>query len=312
MMDTATLKGIIPPMVTPLNAEGKIDLESTKKLVEHLIAGKVKGIFILGTTGESASLSLRARLYFIEEVLKMTDGRISVLVGITDSSMEASILLAEHAKKHGAIAVVSAPPFYYTLGQAELTNYYTTLADRSPLPVFLYNMPSNTKIHFEQATVVSLSKHPNIIGLKDSSGNTKYFQKLLFEFRDQPEFLLFVGPEELLAETVMMGGAGGVCGGANLFPELYCNLYAAAEKNDRDRILELQTIVMEISNNIYTVGKYESSYLKGLKASLEILGLCRNRMAFPLQSFEEREFTIVQERLERIKTMVDRTLSLKN
>ena len=100
MMDTATLKGIIPPMVTPLNAEGKIDLESTKKLVEHLIAGKVKGIFILGTTGESASLSLRARLYFIEEVLKMTDGRISVLVGITDSSMEASILLAEHAKKH--------------------------------------------------------------------------------------------------------------------------------------------------------------------------------------------------------------------
>ncbi|RAV30347.1 dihydrodipicolinate synthase family protein [Sinomicrobium soli] len=305
MQDTLNIKGIIPPMVTPLTSEQEIDLEGTQKLVEHLVNGGVHGIFILGTTGEAASLSLEKRLRFMQEVLQLVDNKVPVLVGITDSIHEVSLEIAEKAGELGASAVVSAPPFYYTLGQEELIDYYEGLADRSPLPVFLYNMPSNTKIYFELKTVMRLAQHPNIIGLKDSSGDSKYFQNLIFNLKEIPGFSLYVGPEEILAETALMGGSGGICGGANLFPELYVQLYESVVQKEYVRVMELQRLVMEISNHLYTVGKHQSSYLKGVKAALDGLGLCRNIMALPLQAFREKEYRIICNHLDFLRDKVN-------
>lgn len=289
-------------MITPLLEDQTLDLKSLNLLAEHLIKGGVHGIFILGTTGESSSFSTDFKEHFIREMLKIVDGRTPVLVGMTDSSLESANHLAHTAQKHGAKALVSAPPFYYHLSQEELVAYYQGLADALPLPLFLYNMPSHTKIFFEIDSVMKLSKHPNIIGLKDSSANAPYFQKLLYLLKRESEFSLLVGPEEILAESVVMGADGGVPGGANLFPQLYVELYEAAVQKDFSMLIPLHQMVMEISTSIYSMDANQSSYLKGLKSALFSSELCDMYLASPLSSFQKSDRKIIADRLEHLQT----------
>jgi 4-hydroxy-tetrahydrodipicolinate synthase len=299
--------GIIPPMVTPLLSDNlSLDLDGVKHLIEHLVSGGVHGIFILGTTGESTSLSYKTREQLIVESCKAVNGRVPVFVGITDTSIEESVHLALIAEKAGAAAVVAAPPYYYGLGQEELYKYYWSLADQVNLPLFLYNMPSHTKINIDTKTVVRLAEHQNIVGLKDSSANAVYFQSLCYLLKTN--FSLLVGPEEITAETVLMGGHGGVNGGANLFPKLYVALYNAALAKDFARIEELQNLVMEISTRIYTVGSYGSSYLKGLKGALSALGIVNGNIAPPFTTFDEKEMTKVIANIKEIEVMVAKVL----
>jgi len=302
-----SFKGIIPPMVTPLLSDNlTLDLEAMNHLIEHLVLGGVHGIFILGTTGESTSLSYATREKLIEESCKAVKGRAPIFVGITDTAIEESIRLAQIAKKAGAAAVVAAPPYYYGLGQEELFKYYWSLASQVNLPLFLYNMPSHTKINIDVKTVVRLAEHPNIIGLKDSSGNAVYFQSLCHLLKTN--FTLLVGPEEITAQMVMTGAHGGVNGGANLFPKLYVALYNAAIAKDFARIEELQDLVMEISTRIYTVGSYGSSYLKGLKGALSALGIVKGNIAPPFTSFDEKEMTKVIDTIKEIEIKVAEVL----
>jgi len=293
--------GIIPPMLTPLLSNSQLDVEGVKKVVNHLIDGGVHGIFILGTTGESISLSYQARRDLIEQTALHINNRIPLLVGITDTSIEESLKLSRLAYDSAAAAVVAAPPFYFNLGQEELYEYYWDLADRSKLPLFLYNMPSMTKINMSVDTAVRLSKHSNIIGLKDSSANTVYFQSLKYSI-NRDDFALFVGSEEILAETVLMGGNGGVTGGANLFPKLYVKMYEAAVARDFETIMVLQKQILEIATLLYRIGKYSSSYLKGLKGTASLLGICNNCLASPLKPFLEKEMTQISNNLESIQS----------
>lgn len=283
-----------------------MDVDGVKHLVEHLVSGGVHGIFILGTTGESTSLSYKTREQLIVESCKAVNGRVPVFVGITDTSIEESVRLALVAHNARAAAVVVAPPYYYGLGQEELYKYYWSLASQVELPLFLYNMPSHTKINIDVKTVVRLSEHPNIVGLKDSSANAVYFQSLCYLLKDN--FSLLVGPEEITAETVMMGGNGGVNGGANLFPKLYVALYNAALAKDFAKIAILQDLVMEISTRIYTVGSYGSSYLKGLKGALSALGIVNGNIAPPFTTFDEKEMTKVIANIKDIEIKVAKVL----
>ncbi len=294
------IQGIIPPMVTPLVGEDQIDVEGTKRLVEHMVAGGVHALFLLGTTGEAQSLSYQCRYDFVELVAKQVDGRVPLLVAITDTSFGESLKLAEKAKACGAVGVVAAAPYYFAPSQQELIEYYTALADQVCLPLYLYNMPSHVKVFLEAKTVVELAKHPNIVGLKDSSANMTYFQTLTYLLRNQPDFALYVGPEELTGECVLMGADGGVNGGANIFPELYVAQYNAAKQQDVMKVRELQQQIMAISTRIYSVGKYGSSYLKGVKCSLSVLGICSDELAYPYRKFREEERAKIAEALKDI------------
>ncbi|MEP0712674.1 dihydrodipicolinate synthase family protein [Algoriphagus sp.] len=298
------LRGIIPPMITPLNTDGSLDIQSVEKLIEHLISGGVHGIFILGTTGEFSGLSYNLRRELIVETCNRVAGRVPILVGITDVALEESISLAAFAASAGAYAVVVAPPFYMNIDQQELCVYYEKLADAISLPMYLYNMPSHTKLTLDLATVIKLSAHERIIGLKDSSAHGVYFQSLCHAFQDQQEFMLMVGPEEMMAETVLMGSHGGVSGGANLYPKLYVALYTAVVDRDFKKIKTLHACVMEISRNIYQVGDYKSSYLKGLKTAMSFAGLCQAAFASPLYIFSAQEEAELRKRVEKIEVML--------
>jgi 4-hydroxy-tetrahydrodipicolinate synthase len=292
-----TFRGIITPMITPLTDTDRLDERGVENLVEHLITAGVNAIFILGTTGEAQHVSIKIKAELIQKTATYIRGRVPMLVGITDTSVYESIRIAEIAAKNRASAVVAAPPYYFTLGQPELIEYYELLAEKSPLPLYLYNMPAHTKTMIDVDTAETLSKHKNIIGLKDSSASGVYFNKLLTRFKDRPDFGLFVGPEEMMASMVLMGAHGGVSGGANVYPKIFVDLYKAASNKDVSKTIELQSKMMAIGQHLYGIGRFGSSYIKGIKTALSLKGICSDFLAQPFNLFKEPE-------KEKVKTAV--------
>jgi dihydrodipicolinate synthase/N-acetylneuraminate lyase len=295
------LRGIIPPLVTPLLDNDTLDLEGLKRLIDHTIAGGVHGVFVLGTTGEFASLSYRIRKELIEKTCELVNGRVPVLVGIADSAFIESLNLARIAEKSGASAVVITPPYYYTSGQPELTDFFSRLMAKMPLPLFVYNMPQHAKVSVDPETVKVAAEIPGIIGIKDSSGNLTYLNKVMHLLRDRTDFTFMIGPEEILAEFVLLGGHGGINGGANMFPKLYTGLYNAAVNRDFERIHVLREKVLQISSTLYGVGHYGSSYLKGIKCVLSIMGICSDFMAEPFRKFKVPEREKIIQHLKDLK-----------
>jgi 4-hydroxy-tetrahydrodipicolinate synthase len=280
------LRGIIVPLVTPLLEQETLDIEGLERLLIRVLDGGVHGLFVLGTTGEGPSLSYRLRREMIERTCRLTDGRVPVLVAITDTSMTEALSLAYKAQEEGAHAVVYAGPFYFPIAQAELIRHVETLASLSPLPLFLYNIPDHTHVNFELPTVKALAEHPRILGFKDSSGDLLYFQQVVDAVRDNSAFSVLMGPEELLAGAMLHGAHGGVNGGANLFPSLYVRLYEAAIAQAHDEVDRLNRIVQEVSDRVYAGG-----YLRGLKCALSLSGICSGIMAEPQRECadEQRE-----------------------
>ncbi|MFN7923975.1 MAG: dihydrodipicolinate synthase family protein [Bryobacteraceae bacterium] len=290
------LRGIVTPLITPLEADFSLDAASLDRLVDHVIGGGVNGIFPLGTSGEGPVLSMATQRATIERACAAARGRVPVLAGVTHASVEESIGLARHAAACGASAVVTAGPLYMPVSQSQLIDVTRRLADASPIPVFLYNMPSHTHVFFEEATVLELAAHPNITGLKDSSGQIMYLHGLRRRLEHRPDFSLLVGPEEMMPECVMLGIHGGVNGGSNLFPELYVSLYDAAMRGDLDTVRKLQRRVQDVST-----GAYGASYLLGVKCAAAALGLCRNVVAPPYRALEGEAEARVRAAVARLR-----------
>ncbi len=297
------LKGIVPPLITPLLDSNTLDIEGLERLIEHVIEGGVNGIFILGTTGEGPSLSFSLQAKMIRESSRILNKRMPLLVGISHTSLVESTRLSQVAYESGADAVVSAPPYYFPLEQAELAMFYEKLLPALELPLYLYNMPGMTKISFAPETIRRIADNPKVIGFKDSSGNGSYFQSVMHEMRDREDFSFFVGPEEMMAEAVMMGADGGVNGGANIFPKLYVDLYRAAVEGNNSRIQRLHAKVMQVSSTIYNVGTNGSSFLMGMKCALSVLGLCQNVLAPPYQSFDRKQSAVISKALDEFQLL---------
>jgi 4-hydroxy-tetrahydrodipicolinate synthase len=282
------LRGIVPPMITPLKDRDTLDIDGLERLIEHILAGGVHGLFILGTSGEAPSLSYRLRRELITRTCRQVGGRIPVLVGVTDTAFVETVLLARYAADAGASAVVLSTPYYFPAGQPELTEYLRQLVPELPLPLVLYNMPMMTKVSYEPETVRQILDEPRIVGLKDSSGDMEYFRQIRQLTRQRPDWSLLIGPEGHLAEAMRMGGDGGVCGGANLFPRLFVDLFDAAMAGQYDRVEKLQQRIVNLGR-IYSVGHHASAIIKGMKCGLSILGICEDVMAEPFQRFHEPE-----------------------
>ncbi len=295
------LKGIIPPLVTPLNSYDEIDIPGLQRLIEHQISGGVHGLFILGTNGEAPSLSYELRKEFIKKTCELVNKRIPVLVGITDTSFAGSLEITDYSKGVGADAVVVAPPYYFPVSNEEMIDYFKTLAPSLALPFLIYNMPSHTKIHLS-VEVVKKAKELGALGIKDSSGDMLYLYSLMEEFKDSPEFSIFTGTEIFLPETIMNGGHGAVAGGANMFPKMFVDLYNASVANDLETISKLHKKVMMLYQTIYQVGKYTSRFTKGTKCGLSVMGICNDYMAPPLRKFNPAERRQIEKYIERIIT----------
>lgn len=290
MNASLSLSGVVPPMITPLRARDELDGAGLERLVEHILAGGVHGLFILGTTGEGPSLGYRLRRELVERTCRLVRGRVPVLVGITDTAFVESVALARHAADCGAAAVVAAPPYYLPEGQPELLEYFDHLTAELPLPLVLYNFPALTKVAIEPETVRRAFENPRIVALKDSSGSLTYLHQVLRLTGARPDRPVLVGEEQTLAYAMQAGAHGGVNGGANMFPRLYTAFFEAARAGDAARVRRLQDLVIRVAD-IYRVGRHSSSGIKGIKCVLSLTGVCDDFMAEPFHRFlpPERE-----------------------
>lgn len=294
------LRGIITPLVTPLagsnRAEPLLDSLALERMIEHVIGGGVSGIFLLGTTGEFCSLGRELRQEIIRRTSTQVNRRVPVLVNIADTAISETFRLAETAEEAGADALVLAPPFYFQNSQEDLLRYIEKVAARLSRPLFLYNIPHLTKNSFEPETVRRASDLPGVVGLKDSTHDLGYLDKVVELMKDRPGFSILVGPEELLLEGMKRGAIGGVCGGSNLFPRLFVDLYDAIAGGDRQRAAELQEKVNRMGNLLYRVGFSGSAYLRGIKGALSLAGLCHAEPAPPFLPFFDEESVELEQR----------------
>ncbi len=291
--------GIIPPLVTPLVDRDTLDHAGLERLLEHVIGGGVSGLFILGTTGEAPALSYSLRRELIERVCKQVEGRIPVLVGVTDTAFVETVSLAKTAADCGADGLVVTTPYYFPAGQTELNDYVRNLVPELPLPVMLYNMPALTKVWFDFETLKDLTDLEKVVGVKDSSGDLDYFGQLVTLREERPDWKFFVGPEHLLAEAVKLGGDGGVNGGANVFPKLFVDAYEAAASGD-DVTLAAKVAIIDSWQRAYDIGKYASRHIKATKCALSLLGICEDFMAEPFHRFKAPERQLVKAILDEL------------
>lgn len=299
------LEGLIPPMVTPLDERRHLDRDGVKRMVKHLVDGGVDGIFLLGTTGEGPHLSYAIREQLVELVCGLVRGRIPVLVGITETDIEDALAFARKCRKFGAKAVVAAPPYYFKLTQEECVAWFSELADRSPLPVVVYDMPAHTDTVIDPSTIVRLAAHKNIVAMKDSSSIIALFNKFrvaLEPFKDK--FSLFMGPDEAMGEAVLLGANGGVCTGANLWPKQFKAMYLAAKAGDLAQVAKLQKFTTMSSYLLYGLGQGQIGFLKGVKAALTEMGLIKNVLAAPFSPFDGKELASVRKAIKTLKKLI--------
>jgi len=233
------LAGITCPIVTPFDDSSEINETALTDLLNHLLENGIDGVFPCGTTGEFASLTPEERRRVHELTVEHVDGEVPVLAGAAATTVEEAVEYAEHAAKIGAdAAVVTEPYFHGPNAPAGNQRFFEAVADRSPLPVLLYNIPPCTGGSIALETITALADHENVIGIKDSSGNLEY---LLSSIRETPEeFVVLQGYDNLLVPALRMGADGGLNALSNVVPAQYTDLY---ESYDEDRGAAIQDTI---------------------------------------------------------------------
>lgn len=287
------LKGVLPAVVSPLTREGKADEAAVARLVERMLAGGVHGLLALGSTGETASLDETARRAILSSIVKAAAGRVPVLCGVAQSHLHAARTEVEAAARLGADAVLVAPPFYYPMDQPALLAFYRELAEGSPLPILLYNIPPFTKVVAEPASVATLAREKVIVGIKDSSRDFEYFEGLAIATRELPDFRLFTGSDTMLLASLAMGGAGTICGAANVAPDWVVRIYDAFVAGDMEAARADQDALYRLVQAV-RVGVFPAA----IKAALHMQGVCEPWLAPPVQKLGERLDAELHEKLE--------------
>lgn len=295
-------------MLAPLLEQDVLDKEAAKKLIEHVIEGGVSGIFLLGSTGEGPSLSYKARREVVSYCCEVVAKRLPVLVGVSDTAFGETIALAKFAHEAGASAIVLTQPYYFTMGQSEMAAYVERVLKEIPegLAVMLYGIPFLTKACWDVETVLTLAKrHKQIIGVKDSSGDLPYFEKLCTLKKELPDFTIMIGPEHLLPQALAAGGDGGVFGGSNILPKMFVGQYEALANGEDEKKKEIFAAGINLFQDIYTLGAPSdhqfSRIIAGTKCAAAAKGLCGLHVSQPFTGYDESQLEKAKAILSKVE-----------
>ena len=217
-MRTPVFTGNCVAIATPFDANGNINYDAFGRLIDNQIEGGVDAICVCGTTGESATMTIREHIAAVEFCVKQVNHRVKVIAGAGSNDTSAAVYLSLHAQDSGADALLHVTPYYNKASQAGLIKHYEYIADRTDLPVILYNVPSRTGVSFTAETYRVLSQHPNINGVKEASGN---FSLLAHTRAICPEdFYVWSGNDDQVVPMMSLGAKGVISVAANLAPEV--------------------------------------------------------------------------------------------
>ena len=251
------------PAVTPLLPTGDLDLDSCEKLYSHLIRGGVDGILILGSIGEFFGLTMWQKQRLISYAKKVIGSSVELIVGTTSMIFDEIVELSNFALSQGANAVMVIPPYYFHFTEDSVFNYYDQLAEAINGDIYLYNFPERTGYDITPTVVCRLvTKHPNIIGIKDTLGGVDHTRELIKQVRPiRPDFRIYSGFDDNFAHNVLCGGNGCIAGISNLFPELTSSWVTALREGNWYEAQDIQQTIDALMD-IYGVGKPFVPYIK--------------------------------------------------
>jgi 4-hydroxy-2-oxoglutarate aldolase len=262
-----SLKGIFPPVVTPFNRRGKIDEGLFRENLQKLVGIGLSGVLVAGSTGEAPYLEERERLRLVEVARSLVRAPEILIAGTGLESTDATVRLSQEAVARGADAVLVLTPNYYKskMDADTLAAHYRAVARKVPRPVIIYSIPQFTGLHLEPATIAKLSQIPNVVGLKESSGEIRFVRALLRQVR--PGFRVLVGSALILYQALRAGAVGAVLGQASFAPELCVGLYQAFLQGKRKTALEFQERLLPLAQKIAL-----PFGVPGIKAALDLSG----------------------------------------
>ena len=254
-MSKVEIKGIIPPILTPMNDDESINEAELRHQVNRMIDAGVSGIFAFGTNGEAYALSHKEKVQILNVVVDETKKRVPVYAGTGCVTTKETITLSKEAEEIGADILSVIVPYFAAASQDELYDHYKAVAESVKLPVVLYNIPARTGNALAPATVARLAKDiPNIMGAKDSSGNFDNMKQYIELTQDiGKDFSVLSGNDSLILPALMFGGKGGIAGCANVFPHTMVEIYKAFKAGDIERAKKVQDSI-RIFRNCFKYG----------------------------------------------------------
>lgn len=261
------IEGIFAPIATVFDASGDLDMARFAENISKFNKTKLSGLVVLGSNGEFALLTHREKLRLVEAAKEQISKDKLLIAGTGCESLRETIELTKECAYAGADGVLVVTPSYYKSDMTDeaLKCYFNSVADESPVPLLLYNMPRNTGINIGPNLVDALAKHPNIVGIKDSSGNIAQIAEIIAKCPQ--DFAVFAGSGNFLLPTLALGGVGGTLAVANVVPDYCVAIYKLYKDGQMDKAKKLQLGLLELNAAVTT--RYG---IGGMKAAMELVG----------------------------------------
>jgi len=279
--------GILPALVTPFTEDGRhVDEQQLRKLVNHCIELGVSGVVPCGTTGEFVNMTIEERKRVIDIVIEEANHKVKVVAGTGASGTNQALEMTRHAKDAGADAALIVTPYYLKPTDRGVYEHYDTIAAKAEIPIILYNIPQCTGLQLTWQMVEDLAQIPNIVGIKDSSGQLNYMLAILEKVRDKINVLC--GHDEVVTAALAAGATGAILASANFIPDIWVKIYSHIQKGELAQARELQYKVQKIARITAKSGAV------GTKEALNMIGIKVGSVRLPLSvggelTYEERE-----------------------
>ncbi len=292
-MRTPVFTGSCPALVTPFGPNNAIDYDAFGKLIDDQIAAGVDAVCVCGTTGESATMSIREHIAAVEYCVKKVDHRVKVIAGAGSNDTTAAVYLSQHAQDSGADAVLHVTPYYNKASQAGLIKHYEYIADRIDLPIILYNVPSRTGVSFTADTYKKLSENPKINGVKEASGNFSLLAHTRFLCPD--DFYIWSGNDDQVVPMMALGAKGVISVASNIIPEVMVKMSHLCLENDFKAASELQIKYMDLIDALFI----EVNPIP-IKAAMNLLGMNAGGLRLPLCDISEKNLETLRGAMTRM------------
>ncbi|MCD7947431.1 MAG: 4-hydroxy-tetrahydrodipicolinate synthase [Oscillospiraceae bacterium] len=285
--------GACPAIVTPFDESGAINYDVFGQLIEQQIAGGVDAICVCGTTGESATMSIREHIAAVEFCVNTVNHRIKVIAGAGSNDTSAAVYLSQHAETSGADALLHVTPYYNKTSQLGLMKHYEYIAARTKLPIILYNVPSRTGVSFTAETYRALAQNPQFNGVKEASGNFSLLAHTRHLCGD--DFYIWSGNDDQVVPMMSLGAKGVISVASNIIPEVMVEMTHKCLAGDFTEAAKLQIAYMDFLDALFV----EVNPMP-IKAAMNLAGMNVGPLRLPLCDISESSLALLKTAMQRI------------